>query len=118
MSHTTLVEVCSAVCPWLGLVWCLQRLARVVRQPLRGWSLLVVTGVIAAAVMLVPVQGIVVARWVAGLNAKGAVNLKQMNRNTRKLSERSKLQTKIRSKGEVHVKIGKVTGGQRPKKSV
>jgi hypothetical protein len=69
MSHTILVEVYSAACPWLGLVWCLLRLAGIVKQPLRGWSLLAVTGAIAAALLLVPVEGIVVARWIAGFNA-------------------------------------------------
>ena len=78
MSHTTLVEVYSAACPWLGLVWCLLRLARLVKQPLRGWSLLAVTGAVAAALLLVPVQGMVVARWIAGFNANFSIPLTVM----------------------------------------
>ena len=34
MSHATIVEVCSAVCPWLALMWCLQRAARLVSIPM------------------------------------------------------------------------------------
>jgi len=78
MSHTTLVEVYSAACPWLGLVWCLLRLARLVKPPLRGWSLLAVTGAVAAALLLVPVQGMVVARWIAGFNANFSIPLTVM----------------------------------------
>jgi len=75
MSHATIVEVCSAVCPWLALMWCLQRAARLVGLPLRGWTLLAMTGAIAAAVMLVPIQGLELARWVAGLNANFSIPL-------------------------------------------
>jgi len=78
MSHTILVEVCSAICPWLGLVWCLLRAARFLKVPLRGWMLLAVTSAIAAAVILAPVQGLVVARWVAGLNANFSIPLTVM----------------------------------------
>ena len=78
MSHATLVEVYSAVCPWLALVWCLQRAARLLKHPLRGWMLLAATGAIAAVVMVVPVEGLVIARWVAGLNANFSVPLTVM----------------------------------------
>lgn len=78
MSHAMLVEVCSAICPWLALVWCLQRVARLLKHPLRGWTQLVVTGAIAAAVMLVPAQGLVLARWAAGLNANFSIPLTVM----------------------------------------
>ena len=75
MSHTNLVEVWCAICPWLGLMWCLQRAATLLKFPLRGWALLAATGAIAAVVMLVPVQGLVIARWVAGLNANFSIPL-------------------------------------------
>ena len=78
MSHATLVEVYSAVCPWLALVWCLQRAARLLKHPLRGWMLLAATGAIAAVVMVVPAQGLVIARWVAGLNANFSIPLTVM----------------------------------------
>ncbi len=57
MSHATLVEVYAAVCPWLALSWCLQRVARLFKQPLRGWTLLAVAGAIAGAVLVVPGPG-------------------------------------------------------------
>lgn len=78
MSHAMVVEVFSAVCPWLALVWCLQRVAKLLQLPLRGWTLLAVAGAIATAGMLVPVQGLVVARWVAGLNANFSISLTAM----------------------------------------
>ena len=54
MTHASVVELCSGVCPWLALVWCLQRVARLRVPPLRGWTLLAVTGAIAVVVLLVP----------------------------------------------------------------
>ena len=56
MTHANAIELCSAVCPWLALVWCLQRAARLLKHPLRGWMLLAATGAIAAVVMVVPAQ--------------------------------------------------------------
>jgi MFS family permease len=78
MTHASVVELCAAVCPWLALVWCLQRVARLIVPPLRRWTLLAVTGAIAVVVLLLPVQGLVVARWVAGLNANFSIPLTVM----------------------------------------
>jgi hypothetical protein len=75
MTHASVVELCATVCPWLALMWCLQRVARLTVPPLRGWTLLAVTGAIAAVVLLVPIQGLVIARWVAGLNANFSIPL-------------------------------------------
>jgi len=75
MTHASVVELCATVCPWLALMWCLQRVARLTVPPLRGWRLLAVTGAIAAVVLLVPIQGLVIARWVAGLNANFSIPL-------------------------------------------
>jgi hypothetical protein len=69
MSHETITQLCAVSCLWLVLVWCLQGVATRLRPQLRGWALLTLTGVIAALVLLVPVQGLAIARWVAGLNA-------------------------------------------------
>jgi hypothetical protein len=78
MSHAILVNVCAAICPWLGLAWCVQRLTRMAKLPLRGWMLLAASGAIAAVVMLIPIQGLVVARWIAGLNANFSIPLTVM----------------------------------------
>jgi len=78
MSRTILVELCSAIVPWLVLVWCLQRMVRLLKRQLRGGALLIVAGAAAAAVMLVPVQGLIVARWVAGVNTNFSVPLTAM----------------------------------------
>lgn len=49
------------------------------------------------------------ASLVAGFNAGGTVNLKTMETAARRLKERTKLESKVRSKGEVTIRIGKVT---------
>ena len=64
-----ITPVFSAICPWLALVWCLLRLATWMRLELRRWQLLTLAGAIATVMLLVPVQGLATARWVAGLNA-------------------------------------------------
>jgi hypothetical protein len=48
------------------------------KLPLRGWMLLAASGAIAAVVMLIPIQGLVVARWIAGLNANFSIPLTVM----------------------------------------
>jgi hypothetical protein len=78
MSRAIVIEVCAAICPWLAFVWCLQRVMRLRKLPFRGFTWLTLTGAIAAGVMLVPVQGLVIARWVAGLNANFSIPLTSM----------------------------------------
>jgi MFS family permease len=73
MNHESVTQLFAASCPWLALVWCLQRIATRWRLPLYGWALLTLTGAIAAVVLLVPIQGLVIARWVAGLNANFSI---------------------------------------------
>lgn len=51
------------------------------------------------------------ASFIAGLDIKRNVNFDSVNEATRKMSEHSKTLMKTRSKGEVHVKFAKVTGG-------
>jgi hypothetical protein len=75
MSHATVVEIWAAICPWLAVTWCLVRIARSLHLALRGWTLLAVTGAIGVGALLVPIEGLVVARWVAGLNANFSIPL-------------------------------------------
>jgi len=78
MSHTTIVELFSALCPWLAVVWCFVRIARMSDSPLRGWTLLATAGAIGAVIAFVSVQGLTLARWVAGLNANFSIPLTGM----------------------------------------
>ena len=78
MSHTTVVEIGAAICPWLAVVWCLLRIASSSNLRVRGWTLLAVTGAIGIALLLVPIRGLAIARWVAGLNANFSVPLTSM----------------------------------------
>jgi hypothetical protein len=78
MSHTTVVEIGAAICPWLAVMWCLLRVATWSNLRVRGWTLLAVTGAIGIAILLVPIQGLAIARWVAGLNANFSVPLTSM----------------------------------------
>lgn len=75
MSHTTVVEIWAAICPWLAVTWCLVQIARSLHLGSRGWTLLAITGVIGVGVLLVPIGGLAVARWVAGLNANFSIPL-------------------------------------------
>lgn len=52
------------------------------------------------------------ASLVAGLNANRATNLTALNEVARRMSERSKVLVKTRSKGTVRVKIARVSGGK------
>lgn len=69
MSHSTVILLLSVVCPWLLLVLGLQALLDRCGLKARGWVRLLVLGLIAAGVFLLPVQGISVAGWVRGVNA-------------------------------------------------
>jgi hypothetical protein len=78
MSHEITSQLFSAICPWLALVWCLQRIATWLRPQLRGWTQLMLIGVIAAAVLIVHTHGLAISRWVASLNANFSVPLTGM----------------------------------------
>ncbi len=70
-----LTRIWSAICPWLAIVWCLIWIAMSLRVRLRGWALLAVTCAMGILILLVPVQGLAVARWIAGFNANFSVPL-------------------------------------------
>jgi len=63
----------AAAAPWLVLTLCLQRAARWIGLTRRGWALLEWPGAIALAVLLVPIDGLALARWVAGLAANVSI---------------------------------------------
>ncbi len=73
MSHTAVTDLFSLVCPWLALVWVFQFLAGCCGLNLRGWGRISLTGLIAAGLLAVPVQGIAIARWVTGINANFSI---------------------------------------------
>jgi hypothetical protein len=75
MNHDVFIEALSTACPWLMLVLCLQRVAAWRGLPLRRWGLLLLPGAIAAGVLLLPIGGIAVARWITGLNANFSIPL-------------------------------------------
>ena len=73
MNLHAVTEWLSAVCPWLVLVLCLQRAVGWRGWMLRGWGLLLWPGAIALGVLLLPITGIVIARWVAGISANVSI---------------------------------------------
>jgi hypothetical protein len=75
MNHDAVTWVFAAICPWLVLLLCLQRLIGSWGSTLRGWRLLAVPGALALLVLLIPIGGIVVARWVASASAGFSVPL-------------------------------------------
>jgi hypothetical protein len=69
MSGDVLVNLFAAACPALVLTLGFQRAVASMRWSMRGWKLLLVPGALAAGLLLLPIGGIVVARWVAGVSA-------------------------------------------------
>jgi len=69
MSRAAVAELFAAAWPWLVLTLCLQKLASWCGLTLRGWRRLWWPGAIALAALLLPVGGLTVARWAAGLSA-------------------------------------------------
>jgi hypothetical protein len=65
--------VFSAMGPWLVLMLGIQRLISWRWATFRGWRLLLVPGALALSVLLIPVDGIVLARWVASVAANFSV---------------------------------------------
>ncbi len=68
MIHEIILEIFSAVCPWLALVLCLRFGAIRFGVRASGARQLLVLGLIALGVLAVPIRGIAIARWVASIN--------------------------------------------------
>jgi hypothetical protein len=75
MNDAAAAWVVSAVCPWLALLLAVQRLIAWRGMALRGWALLIASGVIALGVLLIPIDRIALARWVASLSPSFSVPL-------------------------------------------
>jgi hypothetical protein len=75
MNDAIMTWVVSAMCPWLALLLCVQRLIAGRSVALRGWPLLIVSGVVAVGVLLIPVERIALARWVASISPSFSVPL-------------------------------------------
>ena len=73
MSHSTVILLFSAMCPWLMLVLGLQVLLDRCGLKTRGWGRLLLSGVLAAGFLLLPVQGMSVAGWVRGVTANFSI---------------------------------------------
>jgi hypothetical protein len=74
MTRNFVTVLFAAACPWLALMLCLQQLAGWRGFTLRGGLLLSSAGV-ALAVLLIPIEGISIARWIAGINANFSIPL-------------------------------------------
>lgn len=73
MSHSTVILLLSALCPWLLLVLGLQVALDRCGLKLRGWGRLLVLGLAAGGVLLLPVRGMPIAGWVRGVNANFSI---------------------------------------------
>ena len=74
MSDSTLILLLSVLCPWLTLVLGLQILAGRCGLKARGWGRLLLLGLVAAGLLLLPVRGSSVAGWVRGVSANFSVS--------------------------------------------
>ena len=68
-----LVQVASAICPWLVMVWVLQGVTARLRPQLREWTRMAFAGVIAALILLVHVNGLAISRWLPEPDANFSV---------------------------------------------
>jgi hypothetical protein len=75
MSAHIISEIFSALCPWLLLTWLLQRLATACGLRVHGWRLLWLAGVSALGILVVPIDGVRIARWIAAINANFSIPL-------------------------------------------
>ena len=73
MNHSALIHVLLPLCPWLILVLGLQAVASRCGLMTRGWSRLTLLGLVSAGLLLVPIQGIAIAKWVCGVSADFSV---------------------------------------------
>jgi hypothetical protein len=73
MNQAAMAELFSAAWPWLVLTLGLQRAASWCGLTLRGSRRLLWPGAIALAALLLPVGGLTIARWIAGLSANFSI---------------------------------------------
>ena len=78
MSHNTLIALFSSLCPWLLLVWVLQALVGVCGLKTCGWARLLVLGLVSAGILALRVEGVALARWVAGFSANFSITFTGM----------------------------------------
>ena len=75
MNFPAITAVFSAACPWLLLILLLEHLATWCGLTVRGWALLLLAGAIAFGVLLLPIEGVGLAGWAAGLSANVSISL-------------------------------------------
>ncbi len=75
MSHETVILWFSFVWPWLAVAWVFQVGARFCGLSTRGWGRFSLLGLISAGVVAIPIGGMPLARWLAGLNANFSLPL-------------------------------------------
>lgn len=73
MSHSAITEYVAAAWPWLALLLLFQSAAGLCGWSVRGWWRLTAIGAFALAVLAIPIQGMPVARWVAGINTNFSI---------------------------------------------
>ena len=73
MSHTSLVESFSLLCPWLALVCLMQFVAGRCGIRRRGAMRLLILGLLAAGVLALPIRGFTVGSWIRGIEANFSI---------------------------------------------
>jgi hypothetical protein len=66
-------ELFASACPWLLLTVCLHRLVSRTGMTLQAWRRLWLAGLVAMLVLLIPIEGIAIARWIAGVSANFSI---------------------------------------------
>jgi hypothetical protein len=75
MSHAAVTWIFGAAGPWLVLLITVQHLIDWRSRILRGWPLLILSGVVALGILLIPVERMAIARWVGSLSPSFSIPL-------------------------------------------
>ena len=73
MSHSIVIPVSLPLCPWLILLLALQALASGGGLKMRGWLRLTLLGLVAAGLLLLPIQGCPISEWLRGVSANFSI---------------------------------------------
>jgi hypothetical protein len=75
MTHDTVAALFAAACPWFALTLCFHHVVSRREPRLPAWAPMCASGAAALALLMLPVGGMVVARWIASLAGMFSVPL-------------------------------------------
>jgi hypothetical protein len=73
MNEQALTQLTAAALPWLVLTVCGQSVAGRLALKWRGWQILLLSGAVAALILLLPIGGLSIASRIAGVSANFSI---------------------------------------------